>query len=81
VPAETAIVASALPRLDSDHRMLLECVDFSPTPLEIILKRCGLKGSELNTMLLSLEIKGYINKVTAGYLRLGVANNENERLL
>lgn len=70
---------SNLTRLDSDHRILLECVDFSPTPAEIILKRCGLKSSEFSTMLLSLEIKGYINKVTAGYVR--VDNNENERLL
>lgn len=88
VPAETIIVSSALPRLDSDQRMLLECVDFLPTPVEIILKRCGLKSGQFSSMLLSLEIKGYINKVTAGYIRVvhpvvsqAVGHNEQKRLL
>lgn len=78
---QRACEQSITQRLDSAHRKLLECVDFSPTPAEIILNRCGLKGPEFSTMLLSLEIKGYINKVTAGYIRSGVANNENERLI
>ncbi len=59
-----------LPRLDSDLMRLLECVDFSPTAIETIQQRSGLKTPALGTMLLSLELRGYINKVTAGYLRM-----------
>lgn len=87
-PASQETAPELLSKLDSDQRMLLECVDFSPTPVDIILKRCGLKSGQFSTMLLSLEIKGYINKVTAGYIRVthpeasrAVGHNEHKRLL
>lgn len=67
IPERQALV---LEKLDKPERLLLECVDFSPTTLEEIQQRSGLKRDEVNTILLSLEIKGYINKRMSGYLRL-----------
>lgn len=62
--------AAAYSLLDSRHQLLLECVDFSPTAIESIARRSNLKTPDLSTMLLTLEVKGYIRKVTAGYLRI-----------
>lgn len=57
--------------LDVRHRFLLKCVDYSVTPLEIILQRSRLTASEVFSMLLKLELEGYIQAAAGGYCRNG----------
>jgi DNA processing protein len=56
-------------KLDVLHQFLLKCVDYSVTPLEMILQRSRLTASEVSSMLLTLELEGYIQTVVGGYCR------------
>lgn len=55
---------------DQDHQ-LLNCVDYSATPLDAIYSRSGLTISEVSSILLILELRGYIQAVQGGYIRCG----------
>jgi DNA processing protein len=57
-------------KLDKPHHNLLECVDFSPTSYQKICKLSKLKTEKVTLMLLKLELKGYIKKVTGGFIRV-----------
>jgi DNA processing protein len=52
--------ASKLPPLDSSHQTLLEQIDYEPTPIDVLVKRTGLSIPTISSMVLSLEIEGYI---------------------
>ncbi len=49
---------------------LLQYIAFETTAFDIILERSGLTTSEVSSMLLSLELTGYIKKVMGGYTRI-----------
>lgn len=48
---------------------LLNYIDHSVTPFDLILLRCRLTAVEVSSILLSLELKGYVRLVPGGYIR------------
>lgn len=60
---------SKLEPLATDQQKLLECVDFATTPMEQIVVRSGLTAQQTSSMLLDLELRGYVSKVAGGFWR------------
>ncbi|RDI38051.1 DNA-processing protein DprA [Aquicella lusitana] len=55
--------------LSADYRQLLEQIGYEITPIDVILLRSGLTAGEVSSMLLALELNGYIQSVPGGYIR------------
>lgn len=49
---------------------ILEQIDYEITPIDVILLRSQLTGSEISSILLSLELQGLIQFVSGGYVRI-----------
>lgn len=49
---------------------LLSCIDFEPTPFDIIAQRSQLSRAALSSRLLRLEISGYIKNEASSYRRI-----------
>lgn len=60
---------SKLTDLSTQEMKLLEQIDYEITPLDVILLRCGLTTAEVSSILLLLELSGYIQSVSGGYTR------------
>ncbi|MDH3451043.1 MAG: DNA-processing protein DprA [Gammaproteobacteria bacterium] len=57
--------------LDSEYRMLLEAVDFSPTTVDKLVENTGHSAAEVASMLLILELQGHVEAVAGGlYVRV-----------
>ena len=56
--------------LDSDHQELLEYIDYETTPVDLLVERSNWSASDITSMLLILELKGNIQSVPGGYIRL-----------
>jgi len=56
--------------LDSECQILLECVDYKMTTVDEVRARSGLNVAKVNSMLLIIELKGYITRVSGGYVRV-----------
>ena len=56
--------------LDSECQILLECVDYKMTTVDEVSARSGLNVAKVNSMLLIIELKGYITRVSGGYMRV-----------
>ena len=56
--------------LDRSHRQLLECVDYKMTTVDKVIARSSKNVAKVNSMLLILELKGYITRVSGGYVRV-----------
>lgn len=55
--------------LDEEYRRLLEAVDESATPVDLLISRSGLTAEEVSSMLLLLELHGWVTSSAGGYLR------------
>lgn len=55
--------------LDELHQQLLRQVGENPTALDTIVIQSGLTASAVSSMLLTLELKGYVSAVSGGYIR------------
>lgn len=55
--------------LDSERRHLLEQIGYEITALDAIIMRSGLTAGEVSSMLLSLELEGYVQIAPGGYVR------------
>jgi DNA processing protein len=55
--------------LSHEHRQLLDQIGYEITPMDVILLRCGLTAGEVSSILLTLELYGYIQSVPGGYIR------------
>lgn len=63
--------AAEPPSLDADYRKLLNCLDFAPTSVDCVIERSGLTSAEVSSMLLALELQGFIATAPGGgYTRL-----------
>jgi len=51
------------------EREFLKHVGYHATPLDSVLQRSGLTAGEVSSMLLSLELRGYVECVSGGYVR------------
>jgi DNA processing protein len=68
VPALDARSNSLAPKseLSQDYRDLLSKIDFAPTPIDRLVEITGLSPQELASMLLVLELEGYIATAPGG---------------
>lgn len=67
--ATSLVPAIELTRLSSLERRLLEQIEYEITSMDAILLRSGLTAGEVSSMLLTLELNGYIQSVAGGYIR------------
>lgn len=56
-------------QLSPELRQLLDCVDFEPTPIDLILQRCDAEVVALSPLLMQLELEGYICATTGGFVK------------
>lgn len=59
------------PLLDKKTQNVLEMVGYETTSMDVIILRSRLTASEVSSILLALELKGYIQFVSGGYIRVG----------
>ena len=52
--------------LDDDYRRLLELVSYDPTSVDSLVNRSGLTAQAVSSMLLQLELGGFVASVTGG---------------
>jgi DNA processing protein len=56
--------------LDDEYRRLWECLDFDPTSVDTLVERTGLTAHSVSSMLLILEMQGYVSSLPGGlYVR------------
>lgn len=55
--------------LDKVQQAVLATLGFEPTPMDIVVERCGLTVGEVSIILLELELRGYVLSVSGGYSR------------
>jgi DNA processing protein len=67
-----AIVSQNCTELDSDYQQLLDCVEFDPITADQLITQSGLTAEAVSSMLLLLELEGYISSAPGGrYCRTG----------
>lgn len=58
--------------MDPEQLKLLQCVDFDPTPVDIIIARSGLTAETVSSMLLIMELNNLVAAEAGGYyVRVG----------
>lgn len=57
----------SLDTLDSEYQKLLECVGYEPAAVDVVVQRSGLTADAVCSMLLVLELQGYIVATSGGY--------------
>lgn len=74
-PVASARRVATAPASDA-QRALLNCVDFAPTSVDSVIERSGLTPAEVSSMLLTLELDGFIAAAPGGgYTRIGQSDN------
>ncbi len=69
-PLETAATSADTPP-DPEYRQLLEAMGDAPAAVDFLVERCGLTAEVVSSMLLILELQGYVAAVPGGrYCRL-----------
>jgi DNA processing protein len=69
-----------VPRLDPQYVNLLDCLGYDPVSIDVIIDRSGLTAEEVSSMLLILELEGYVACASGGvYTRLAT-EGLNERI-
>jgi DNA processing protein len=70
--APTVIASQKCTELDSDYQQLLDCVEFDPITADQLIAESGLTAEAVSSMLLLLELEGYISSAPGGrYCRTG----------
>jgi len=54
-------------KLESKEKLVYSCVDFYPTNLGSLVQKVGLPISEMLNILVTLELKGYIEEISKNY--------------
>lgn len=57
--------------LSDQYSLIFDQVKHEITPIDVIILRSGLTASEVSSILLTLELTGYIQSVPGGYIRQG----------
>jgi DNA processing protein len=55
---------------DKRYSVLLEAIEYNTVAIDMIIVRSGLKAEEVGSMLLLLELHGYVHAVPGGYVRV-----------
>ncbi|MDH5600054.1 MAG: DNA-processing protein DprA [Gammaproteobacteria bacterium] len=53
--------------VDEEYKQVLKCVDFEPTSVDKVVERSGLTADAVCSMLLVLELQGYVTALSGGY--------------
>ncbi len=70
-PASRPAAASPSAALDEEYRQLLAAMGDEPVGIDLLVDRCGLTAEALSSMLLILELEGYVAAIPGGlYVRL-----------
>lgn len=56
--------------LEESYIKLLECIDYEPTHIDILVERSKLSIQKVSTLLMNLEMQGYIFSTLGGYTRV-----------
>lgn len=56
-------------KLTSVEEQVFRQIEYEITPIDMIILRSGLTASEVSSILLTLELNGYIQSVSGGYIR------------
>jgi len=56
--------------LDPVYQKLLQCIGYEPLSIDELIERSELTAEKVTAMLITLEIKGYIQSTLKGYLRI-----------
>ena len=59
--------SSALLNIDEEYQQVLKCVDYEPTSVDKVVQRSGLTADAVCSMLLVLELQGYVTALSGGY--------------
>jgi DNA processing protein len=60
--------------LDEDYRRLIDCLGHDPAPIDLLVARSGLTAPVVSSMLLILELRGYVRAEAGGnYVRMAEA--------
>jgi DNA processing protein len=57
-----------LPLLDLPYQTLLDQIGQTMTPVDVLIERCQLTAAKVSSMLLELEMQGYVKSVQGGYI-------------
>lgn len=52
--------------LDEQYQALLECIGEEPTQIDTMMERSGLTANAVSSMLLILELRGYVSSTAGG---------------
>ncbi len=61
------IVSNSSLNVDEEYKQVLKCVDFEPTSVDKVVERSGLTADAVCSMLLVLELQGYVKALSGGY--------------
>ena len=53
--------------VDEEYKQVLKCIDFEPTSVDKVVERSGLTADAVCSMLLVLELQGYVTALSGGY--------------
>jgi DNA processing protein len=68
---ESATAPVEAPKLDPEYARLLDAIGFDPVPVDVLVEACGLTPAEVSSMLLQLELRGFVASSPGGmYNRL-----------
>ena len=59
--------SNSLNNVDDEYKQVLKCVDFEPTSVDKVVERSGLTADAVCSMLLVLELQGYVTALSGGY--------------
>ena len=59
--------SNPLNNVDDEYKQVLKCVDFEPTSVDKVVERSGLTADAVCSMLLVLELQGYVTALSGGY--------------
>jgi DNA processing protein len=66
MPEESAPASS---ELDEEYQALLACIGHETTPVDRLVERSGLTAEAVSSMLLILELQGFVESAAGGYAR------------
>lgn len=68
--AELPKITDTRPPVPNEHGFLLDYVETELTPLDVIISRSQLTAGEVSSILLVLELNGYVQSLPGGYIKL-----------
>jgi len=74
IPKKT-ISSPSLEVLEEPYQQLLEKVDYVPTSINVLIERSKLAAGSVSSMLLRLELEGYVRHSPEGYTKIALGSH------